>query len=223
MRRKYALFFRILLFVIFSLCVYIGVTKLFALTSILVIGENIQITVDLKKLPKTLLFFPSEKIRSDLLAANPILGDITFEKKYPHTLVINPVMRSAYAILITPSRQVFVDDQGVVLGDTPGTPPGLPTIRVDAPNIRIGQKIADPRIVAALSFLRGTRGVLPVGLVEEQSGSLHAVSATLDIFFTQDAIEQTLATLQTLIAGFRIKGTLPKVIDLRFDKPVITN
>ena len=77
--------------------------------------------------------------------------------------------------------------------------------------------------MAALAFLTGTRGVLPVGLVEEQSGSLHAVSATLDIFFTQDAIEQTLATLQTLIAGFRIKGTLPKVIDLRFDKPVITN
>ncbi len=222
MRRKYALFFRILLFCIFSFFVYFGVTKLFALTSILVIGENIQLTVDQKKLPKTLLFFPSEKIRADLLAANPVLGDITFEKKYPHTLVIKPVLRSAYAVLITPSRQVLLDEQGVVLTDVAGSP-ALPVIRVDAQNIRIGQKITDPRIVAALAFLTGTRGVLPVGLVEEQSGSLHAVSATLDIFFTQDAIEQTLATLQTLIAGFRIKGTLPKVIDLRFDKPVITN
>lgn len=222
MRRKRIIFFRIVLFLIISTCLYIGVTKLFALTAIVVVAENIELRVDQNKLPKTLLFFPSEKIRAALLTENPVLGDITFEKKYPHTLVIKPVLRRAYAVLVTPSRQVLVDEHAVVLGDTQGSAE-LPVVRIDVALIRTGQKIQDPRVGAAIAFLVGMRGVLPIGLIEEQSSSLHAVSSTLDIFFTQEHIEGTLATLQTLIAGFRIKGTLPKVIDLRFDKPIVTN
>jgi hypothetical protein len=77
--------------------------------------------------------------------------------------------------------------------------------------------------VTALAFLNGTRDFLPIQTITiEDDSSLRAKSNTMDILFPQDgSMPAILATLQTLLSGFRIKGTLPTLIDLRFNKPMV--
>ena len=212
-----------LLFILISAGVYIGVVKLFTIKEIKVMGNNIQVVVDQRRLPRTLLFFPSDRMRSEILSQNPILSDIKFEKKYPHTLVIVPVLRSATALIISPSRRVFIDSRGIVLSDADTTPGGLPQISISIPVLRVGEQIADTRIAAILEFTEGIRPLLPIETVTvTDDGLIRAHTGTLDILFTQDIpVRSTLTTLQTLLSGFRIKGTLPTVIDLRFDKPIV--
>ena len=231
MKSKRAIFIRkfgkivgyVFLFVVFSSAVYWFCTKMFTINNIVVVGNNLRVQVDESRLPKTLLFFPAEKLRVQLLAANPILSDIQFQKKYPHTLVIVPTLRPAVARLALVSREVLVDAGGIVLSDTDASSPNLPRLIVPITTVRIGEKITDPRVAAGIAFITGIQDILPVSSVSvEDEQSLRAKGDKLDIVFPQDGpIAPILATLQTLLSGFRIKGTLPTFIDLRFNKPII--
>jgi hypothetical protein len=211
------------LFVVFSAAVYWFGIWMFTIKNIVVVGNNIQVQVDETRLPKTLLLFPSQAIRAQLLTDNPILADIQFQKKYPHTLVIIPILRTAVARLILTGREVLVDESGIVLADVDASSPILPRLILPLPVARIGETIRDRRVIAGISFITGIRNILPVTLITvEDERSLRAKSDTLDILFPQDGPPPALlATLQTLLSGFRIKGTLPTFIDLRFNKPII--
>ena len=230
MKSKRAIFWRkfgksvgyVLLFVLFSGAVYWVSIWMFTIKKIVVVGDTIQVRVDEARLPKTLVFFPSATLREQLLTDNPILADIQFQKKYPHTLVIVPMARTAVARLILTGREVFVDESGTVLSDADASSP-LPRLVVPMAAVRIGEIIGDPRVTAGISFITGIRDTLKIHTISvEDERSLRAKSDKLDILFPQDGdIPVTLATLQTLLAGFRIKGTLPTVIDLRFNKPII--
>jgi len=212
------------LFFAFSLGVYTALTRIFSIQNIRVVSATIQVEVDQKRLPKTLLFFPAAKIRSDLLSANPILADIRFEKWYPHTLVIIPTVRTPVAALASPNRRVFLDAHGIVLGDADTTNPAVPVIFASVDGVRVGQYIKDPRVLTSLVFISGMSDTLPVlSATISDDGVIRAHTEQVDILFTQDAtVSGLLPTLQSLLAGFRIKGTLPTTIDLRFNKPVIT-
>ncbi len=212
-----------ILFAVFSAAVYGGVVKLFAIRQISVVGSNIRLSIDERRFPSTLLFFPSAKLRLQILADNPILADIRFEKKYPHTLMIIPTLRTPAALLITPTRRVFIDPRGIVLADA-GSAGGLPQISADISGLHIGQKIADTGVLSGLSFISDAAPIVRIeSMTIDSDGVLRAHTGNLDLLFTQVAdTSQITRTLQTLITGFRIKGTLPKVIDLRFDKPVVT-
>lgn len=214
-----------LLFVLLFVGIFILVTRVFSIQEIKVVGTGIAVSINEKEMPKTLVFFPSEKLRKEILKDNPILADIAFQKEYPHTLVIVPILRSAVTVLKVPTRTVFLDELGYVLSDTNATGSGLPVITAPQMTLRIGQKLKDPAVTSAVSFLGAIRPIVPVETITiTNDGSLKAHGANLDILFTQDSdIGALSTTLQTLLAGFRIKGTLPKKIDLRFDKPIITN
>ena len=213
----------VLLFVSFSGAVYLVSIWMFTIKSIIVVGTNIQVRVDEARLPKTLLLFPSATLRAQLLTDNPILADIQFQKKYPHTLVIVPTLRTAVVRLSLVSREVLVDESGIVLADADFTSAPLPRLVIPLTAVHIGEKIGDPRVTAGISFITGIRDTLQIRSISvEDERSLRAKSDKLDILFPQDGpIPVTLATLQTIFAGFRIKGTLPTFIDLRFNKPII--
>jgi hypothetical protein len=147
---------------------------------------------------------------------------VRFIKKYPHTLAIVPVLRPATARLRSNDRLVLVDADGVVLVDG-DQGMMLPTLLFTIPALHVGKKISDTRIQLALAVLKGLYGSLVVESITEQDGAYMTVkSGKTDIFIPQtENAASILATLQTLMTGFRIKGTLPAVVDLRFDKPVV--
>lgn len=213
----------IVLFCLFSGAVYWVAIREFTIKNIVVVGNNIRVQVDEARLPKTLLLFPADTIRTQLLADNPILADIQFQKKYPHTLMIVPTLRTAVARLSLTGREVLVDEAGIVLADADASSALLPRLVVPLPAVRIGEIIGDQRVIAGTSFIRGIRDILPIRSISvEDERSLRAKSDELDIVFPKDgSIPSILTTLQTLLAGFRIKGTLPTFIDLRFDKPIV--
>lgn len=206
-----------------SAVVAVGVTKFFTIQTIEVQGSGIGLIVDQKKLPRNLLFFPTELVRSQLLSENSLLGDVEIKKRLPHTLVITAKPRVPIAELQTNSRSVDVDKEGIVVSESmPGT--SLPLVSIDIFPLRIGQKIRSPQVTLAIAAIAAFGSFVPIDSITElDSTSLQVTSGTLHIYITQQPeITDLAATLQTLLNGFRIKGTLPTVIDLRFTKPVIS-
>ncbi len=199
------------------------VNTVFTIRSIEVMGEGVRISVDPAKMPRNLLFFPIERVKNDLLRDYPTIATITMKKKYPGTLIITATLRVPKAIVVTGNSTYSIDKEGVVLEEYPEKV-FLPIIRIDVPPAPLGRRMADPRITAALSFLRDTEGSIAITRITlGESDTLQATDGVMNILFPQTSDLQAIArTLQTMLVGFRIKGALPASIDLRFNKPVVT-
>lgn len=195
----------------------------FTIQAIEVEGSGIQVVVDQKKLARNLLFFPTEKLRTELLSQNPLLGDVIIRKKFPHTLVIAAVPRTPIARLQTKERKVDIDKESIVLRESSPNHP-LPTLLFDVESVRIGEKVRDPRVFSGIAALTSFDRIISIDMISSlDSQSLQVKSATLRIYVVQQSDMKAIATtLQVLLTGFRIKGTLPALIDLRFSKPVVT-
>lgn len=200
-----------------------AVNTVFTIRSIEVVGAGVGISVDPEKMPRNLLFFPVERVTNDLLRDYPTIATITMKKKYPGTLIIMATLRVPKAIVSTGNSTYAIDKEGVVLEEYPEKTL-LPIIRIDVSPVSLGKRMADTRILAALSFLRETEGSIAITRITSGEGdTLQATDGVMNILFPQKSDIQAVArTLQTMLVGFRIKGALPASIDLRFDKPVVT-
>jgi len=195
----------------------------FALRNIEVIGDGIQITIDQTKLEHNLLFVRSEKIRSDLLSANNQIENVTIQKRYPDTLTLTVVLRKAIARITTQTRTVVVDSRGVLLGYSRKDSDDLPLIAFGVPDIPDGMTFTDMRVLSGIAIIRDITPVVPISaLYINDTSSIRAIYGETSILLPLNPeYGASAATLQTLIARFRMKGSMPTSIDLRFDKPVI--
>lgn len=200
-----------------------AVNSIVTIRRVEVAGVGIAIAVDQTKLPKNLLFFPIEQVTGQILKDYPLVGSVIMKKKYPSTLVITAVPRKPFAIVGVGTETYVLDADGVVLSQYPGQT-DLPIIRIAMSPTQPGSTVSDPVVAAAIRFLRETASVVVVSeIIEFEDSSLRARTDFMSIIFPQHADMPALArTLQTVTAGFRIKGKLPKTVDLRFDKPVVT-
>lgn len=209
-----------------SLCGTMGLIflKLFEIKTISIIGSGLSVSIDQNKITKNLLFFPAAKLRQQILHDQPLISEVIFKKKYPHTLIIEALPRVASARFEDGGRVVLVDKSGVILGDA-ATRSNLPLLifNIGIP-LTPGTEIKDKSVLGALSFINITQDFLNIeNIVQADSLSLRATLGKTEIFFPQQGdLRQIQTTLQTLFSGFRIKGTLPTVVDLRFAKPIVT-
>jgi len=201
----------------------LGIDRTFRIQKVEVIGEGIHIAVDPRRLDRNLLFFPTNKLTDELRHTYPELATIEIRKKYPQTLVIIASLRSPIARLHTDTQEYALDRNGVVLSVSDSSVL-LPRIDITLPPHVPGDTIYDSRIELALAFIDALSNTAPVERIfEKDKASLQARIGETDIFIPQNGDPRVLAaTLQTLISGFRIKGSLPAIIDLRFDKPIVT-
>ena len=187
------------------------------------IGEGMEAQFNRQLITGNIIFFPGDKVKADLLAEYPQLKDVVIQKHFPHTITIIPVLRKPSALLVTVKASYGIDKDGKVLG-LGYAGPLLPELRIDVPTVTVGMTLRDPKIIQSLSFIEKTAPLISVTSItfDSDSLSLRAISDKTEILFTQDQnIDTLIATLQTIITGVRIKGTMPKIIDIRFSKPVI--
>lgn len=213
----------IVIVIVTTVGIYLASALFFRIRQIEVIGHNVTVTVEEDILEKNLLFFPTSVLKKKLLSDNALLSDVLISKKLPHTLVIEPVIRRPIAQLVSGPRRVLLDKDGIIIGNVTGEN-SLPVLLFETPSVPIGTKVIDKRVLTALEFLSQYDNVLDIRLIESyQDMSIVLKHEKMDIYITQNAnISLTMATLQTLLTGFRIRGTLPTTVDLRFSKPVVT-
>lgn len=196
---------------------------LFTIRNVEVVGEGIAVAIDEERFVKNLLLFPTDALRSQLLRDYPLLADVEIRKKYPDTLVVVARPREPLAIIVSEGRAYLVGAGAVVLGPGEGgenLPRGYFRIRAYA----AGEIIAEAPAHAFVGFLASFPEHAQVSeAAPNDSASIRIKFSQVNIYVAQDAnMDEKASTLQTLLAGFRIKGTLPAVIDLRFDKPIVT-
>jgi cell division septal protein FtsQ len=195
----------------------------FTLRKIDVIGDGIHIAIDQSKIEDNLLFIRPERMKSDIISNNNQIEDVTIRKRYPDTLVLSVVLRKAIARLTTTSRTVIIDSKGIVLGYARSGSYDLPLMAFGVADVQDGIQITETSVLSAIALLKDVSPTTPFSsLYLPDSSSIRAIYGKTSILFPLKSQYSTSATtLQTLIARFRMKGSMPTTIDLRFDKPVI--
>ena len=199
------------------------INSVFSLQSVEVVGKEITIEINKKLLHTNLLFIPIDQVRKQLLTDYVLLSDVEIQKKYPHTIRLIPHLRLPIARLETKKRIVLIDREGWVVADE-HIPTNLPLMEFDVGEVYTGMQTKDIRVLSSLSFLTSIPKDMRVAHITTlDNASFRVTSDTIDIYIPQlSDMKKISSTLQTLRTGFRIKGKLPVIIDLRFDKPVVT-
>jgi len=195
--------------------------QVFQIKNITVSGDAARVEVNAKQFVGNMIFFRSDAVIAQIKDENPLVETIEIRKHFPSTLELVVYKRQPIARLKTNTAIVGIDADAIVT-DMLG-PDTIPVIQIDVPLVRMGVAMKDDGVKQAVSIIAGSGSFLHVRKIQTyETVSLRVETQESNIFLPQKGdIRPTLDTLQTLIAGFRIKGTMPKTIDLRFDKPVV--
>lgn len=198
------------------------VLSLFKIRHIEVEPSTISVVTDSSQFPSNLLFFPSEKLRTFLLKEYPRIKDVTFTKQFPGTLKINVVIRTPLAFVFSNSRMLAMDDAGVLF-EFPGKK-DLPILELPIEEMSPGKQVKGKGVDTSLAFLTKISHDEKVErIIMSTDSTLEARFNDMTVLFLADGNgESTADTLQALLKGFRMKGSVPHIIDLRFSKPIIT-
>jgi len=195
---------------------------MFQVKHIEVTGDPVQLEIDDSLFVNNILFFPTESVIRQLKRDNPQVKTVEIRKKFPSTLEFVIYKRTPIAEIVTDGIHIGIDKECVITEAVPNTT--LPVITISMPLVRIGASVKHPTVVQAVALIDKTKTFIQWSSIEPfETQSIRARSGQTDIFITQTSdLSQILDTLQTLMEGFRIKGTIPKSIDLRFGKPIVT-
>lgn len=198
--------------------------RVFTIRFIEVVGDPINIAVDQSRFTKNILLFPQKKIEDQILLENPHLASISITKIYPQTLRIQVTLRKAVANLQTSQHIYLLDSYGMVLTEGITDKKNIPNILFDIKEPLVsGKKVVHPSVAKSLEFISLFGNTASItAITVESSGTVRAeINQSVVVFDQYTNISQMSHTLQTLLNRFRMKGTQPATVDLRFEKPVV--
>jgi cell division septal protein FtsQ len=201
-----------------ALIIY-GISNL-RIKQIEVFGTNATLAIDETIIPGNLMFFPTSWYEQTLSKQYPNLKTVKITKKYPSTLQITLEERSPVAFLESGSGSFPIDEFGYPTS-APRAHVSLPTIHLPMTHM-IGFPIKDDTVLLGIAAITHLQNFFPVSVTRNDGASIRVKLKDLDILISHDtdlpAIERT---LQTILTGVRMKGTVPTLIDVRYAKPVL--
>lgn len=195
--------------------------SLFTIKTVIVSGDAAVIAIDKERfVGNTLLFSPSA-IEHEIQDTNALVKHVRIKKHFPSTLEFIIEKRKSIARLVTAAGTVGIDEEAIVIEEDVTS--DKPSILMDVPLAGVGQRIQNSLVKRAAETIYKTSSLFPIQrILKQDNSSIRVETPQSNIFIAQQGdIEDVVNTLQTLMEGFRIKGLIPKSIDIRFNKPVV--
>lgn len=209
--------------IVVGIIFYLVSSRLFVIRKIVITNPQVRVVVNENVLNRHLLFFPGNALREQLLASHPEFRDVRVSKIFPDTLRLDFELRKGVAYLLIGNELFFVDRSGIILGLAASYPGMYPVVNLGLEKPWDKGSSEETLVLQALAFLDAWGDDTRVtGITREDEASFRARIADSDIVIAQNSnIFATVSTLQILLARFRMKGRVPVLVDLRFQKPVI--
>ncbi len=212
---------RIGIFVCFFLIGVFGVLSLFQIREIHTEPSHVTVEIDPSQIPMNLLFFPEQKMKTFIVQKYPRVKNVRFIKRYPHRLIIQFTLREPIAFLEYAGRTFAVDEERMLFESSASV--SLPTLRLPVDEMKAGKTVSGKGVDMSISIIQSFRSIEDIrAIVLNSDGFLEISMRDTTVFVRSDGDgKKTSDTLHTLLKGFRMKGQVPQVIDLRFVNPVI--
>lgn len=188
--------------------------------------SNLWLKVNSLVLGQNVLFLSPQKISQQIKDELPKIEEAKVEKKLPDKLIIHLSKRKPIAVVEVGGEYWKVDYQGVVLARV-NQPVDLPlVVSNELLTFSEGQWIDEPSILAGLDYLYKLlfNGIETrrVEVVNSKELIIHLKTGATVLVSIDTGRQQEVNSLQLILERTKIEGKKIEVIDMRFDKPVIT-
>lgn len=199
--------------------------KIFELKRVIVVTDKIELKGLSELNGLNLLFMDEIKISSILIQKNLNLKSISVKKIYPSSLVLYTLAKTYKAQLKSNNLTILVDEENILLSDIDTQSSLLPLIEVRNISLPLNQK-ADWRIERAITlFKQLLKHTINIGNITLDGNKSLLKVTTLEgteiTISDKDDVYRVAASLQIIFNRFRIEGKNIRMIELRFDKPVV--
>ena len=167
---------------------------------------------------QNLFLLDEAKIRHEVLT-NPQIKQVTFEKSLPNSLTVTVNYRDPAFSWQGSNATFLVDDSGFVF--QLGSASGLPQV-VSSDNLEIGKKMNPDTLSKVLAIIKGTNSAATSISIQASTYQATLTGGTTVTFDPTGDLTAQSQALQLIIAKAKIDGKLPRSVDLRFPKPVVT-
>lgn len=186
-----------------------------------------QITAELEKIKDArILTFRSKDLEDKLLQADPSIKKVKVKILIPDTIELLLESKIPFLAIKTENSKLayLVDEQGYIYALTEDYLSVLSTLYLNNVNLEIGKQIQNPEILAGIRLAK----ILQEQYLPFQSLKVDHLKITIDLnngshaLFASDAdLHKQVTSLQQILSQATIE-TKQQLIDLRFDKPVIS-
>lgn len=210
------------------------VAALFALDDFTLI-KRIEVISKAKKIKGLQMYFERSlpllniaQTKAHLLKLNPQIKEINVEKKYPNRLIIFIKLQEPLASISVNQGQFILSEDGTILEKSSKVKENLPSIKyyqkLNYSFYDTGDKVNYKDVLTALHFAQTVKNLgLKVDSVD--INGLNVIALNLNsrkiIFTTEKEISLQDYQLRTIIRQFKIEGKEFKLLDLRFDRPIL--
>lgn len=177
------------------------------------------------KIDSPLILLDTSEIVEEVASISPWIKNVQAVKKYPWTLVIKVTERTPVVTFIKDDVQLLIAEDGMVLPNRPGQD-FLSRVKLDCDVSQIpGQLIDKSQVITGLATIKSLKEnheieIESLRCVDDDRYQI-ATSKTIIEYGAQNDSDKIVSSLQVLFRQFRIEGTWPKRVDLRFDKPLL--
>lgn len=220
-RGKFGVLFLLLFFLAGSVFLISFIFSFFEIKTIIVEPTNIAVSIDKHQMPTNLLLFPIDTVKSELLSEYPEISTITIIKEYPNTLHFIFMKREAIAQFVYSNKTFYVDEKHVIFSSREKYQ--VPIVTLQLNDMKEGTLISGLGVDCSLAFIKELRhdeAIERISLSTNDTLEVVLKDTRVLLLVTADGKERA-DTLQTILKGFRMKGSLPGTLDLRFSKPMI--
>lgn len=211
----FSLFFIVIIFYIF---LKFKVKKIYVISN----SQNIKGLAIINN--QNLLFLDKGKIINGLMQQNSGWKSLSLDISLPETMRLTAIGRTPRA-KINGHKIYYLDENGILISD-PAQINDLPVIEADYIKI-FNENTVDWRVLKAIDYIKlMSQNNIEIEKITIDSDistyNLVLDSGTKVIIKQLDSPKNIVASLQTIIARFRIEGKFISVINYQFDKPVVT-
>lgn len=177
-------------------------------------------------LGKNVIFLSPAKTEQLIKDGFPGINQVEIKKKFPDKLIVHLTKRKPIAVVEANSDYYQVDYQGIIL-DKPDQPTNLPLIASGEFSVTADNyQLESPLILSGLDFLYQLLAknieARRVEITNSQELTVFLKTGPQVLISLDKDLKKQVDSLQLILERAKIEGKQIEVIDLRFDKPVIT-
>jgi cell division septal protein FtsQ len=206
---------------VFLLLKLLANASIFSVKSVYVIGDpKNKVATQIISLSKgqSLLFLDEQKISHQLLEI-PSVRSLTFEKSLPSSLTVHIYFRAPVVIWQDKAGSFLSDDQGYLFQS--GEEPGL--VKVTSPQeLKLRQKIDAVLLSNILALIKQSNSTISTISIERGYYQATLAGGVAAFFDPSADLRGESQALQLILEKAKIDGRLPRTVDLRLPKPVVT-
>jgi len=193
---------------------------IFSIKNLTITGDSSgKVSAQVVSLTKghNLLLLDTDKLRAEILK-NPEVRSVTFDKTLPSSLTVRVTFRDPALAWQGTNGTYLVDDQGFIFQSGSGA--GL--VKVTSPDtLKIGQRVNSDALSKILVLIRLNESITTVA-IQPDLYQAALPGGTTAFFDPAGNLTSQSQALQLIIVKAKIDGKLPRTVDLRFPKPVVT-